>query len=181
MEPVRNSASLTNFRSFRDFDICEFNDAKFAIFSNPIKSDKYKLDIDLDSYNIIFLNNIESERHIHISGITAVFFGKLMGQVEIEVCEQIVFLKPWGVDKNELIVKGSYLSQKHTLMIPIRTEQRNKILEKFKEGILNKDIPTVVDALMETYQVTKLQALIPEIDYCNIPNTSTSTSTSTQC
>lgn len=131
------------------FDLCEINGSKFALFNKKIQNDK-SIFIDLSDYNVVILAPLEAENNISIKAVSVIALSNLnakRGETKIEASEKLIILgNPIQsyLDNNLSGTKGVYT-------YGIVKERLEMILEEFAEGISKQHGPTIVDALVDTF------------------------------
>ena len=129
--------------------MCEINGSKFALFNKAIKSEE-TLTIDLSDYSIVFLEPIEAEKNISIKAISVISLSTLItnhGETKINATEKIVSLGSKIKSESDNKIYGD----KGVFISGVIKERLEMILEEFKKGISNQHGPTIVDALVETF------------------------------
>lgn len=141
--------STSFYKENEYFDVCEINGSKFALFSKQIKSSE-TLSIDLSDYNVIFLAPLQAEKNICVKAISVIALTTLnaeKGEIEINASGKFILLG--GAIKSHLDNKIS--GNKGVFAFSVIKERLEMILGEFKEGISKKHSPTIVDALMDTF------------------------------
>jgi hypothetical protein len=143
------SISTSFYEQSEFFDVCEINGSKFALFSKHIES-TMSISLDMSDYNVVLLAPLQAEKNISVKAVSVIVLTTLNaknGKSEISASGKSILLGGGVISDLENTISGD----KGVTTCGCIKERWEMILGEFKEGISNKHGPTIVDALVHTY------------------------------
>jgi hypothetical protein len=139
----------TSFYKNEYFDVCEINGSKFALFNKQIEA-RENLNIDLSNYNVVFLAPLVAGNNILIKAVSVIALNTLnaqRGECQIKASEKAIFLGATVKSNLDIKIHGV----KGVFTCGCIRGRWNMLLEEFNTGISNMHGPTIVNALINTF------------------------------